>query len=121
MSLGARDDRRIPADFEEDPRYRVSVREARIVIAYWVVFTVVVTAIAWGLGGNRSADEITFVLGMPAWFFWSGVVASFVLSLVPMFLVPSMFKEVPLGVDPDAPPSVDGAEAAPDARPGERG
>ena len=61
MSVAARDNRRIPDDFEEDPRYRVSVREARIVIAYWVVFTVVVTAIAWGLGGNRSADEITFV------------------------------------------------------------
>jgi uncharacterized membrane protein YhdT len=121
MSVAARDNRRIPDDFEEDPRYRVSVREARIVIAYWVVFTIVVTAIAWGLGGNRSADEITFVLGMPAWFFWSAVVASFVLSLVPMFLVRSMFKEVPLGPDPDAPSPADGSERPSEAHHGERG
>ncbi len=121
MSVAARDNRRIPDDFEEDPRYRVSVREARIVIAYWVVFTVVVTAIAWGLGGNRSAGEITFVLGMPAWFFWSGVVASFVLSLVPMFLVRSMFTEVPLGEDAETPTSAGGPERTSDAHHGERG
>lgn len=121
MSVAARDNRRIPDDFEEDPRYRVSVREARIVIAYWVVFTVVLTAIAWGIGGNRSADEITFVLGMPAWFFWSAVVAGFVLSLVPMFLVRSMFTEVPLDVDPEAPASADGSERPSDAHHGERG
>lgn len=119
MSVAARDSR-IPHDFEEDPRYRVSVREARIVIAYWVLFTVVVTGIAWGLGGNRSADEITFVLGMPAWFFWSGVVASFVLALVPIFLVRSMFTDVPLGVGADA-LSEDGSEPELDAHHGERG
>jgi uncharacterized membrane protein YhdT len=121
MSVAARDNRRIPDDFEEDPRYRVSVREARIVIAYWVVFTVVVTAIAWGLGGNRSADEITFVLGLPAWFFWSAVVASFVLSLVPMVLVRSVFTEVPLDVDPEAPTSGPSPARPPDADHGKRG
>jgi uncharacterized membrane protein YhdT len=102
-SMGTRERRRLPDDFEEDPRYRVSVKEAWIVLAYWLVFTVVVTAVAWVLGGNRSADEITFVLGFPAWFFWSGIVASLALSIVPIFLVRSFFTDLPLAEDPDAP------------------
>ena len=100
-SMGTRERRRLPDDFEEDPRYRVSVKEAWIVLAYWLVFTVVVTGVAWVLGGNRSADEITFVLGFPAWFFWSGIVASLALSVVPIFLVRSFFSDVDLAEDPD--------------------
>jgi uncharacterized membrane protein YhdT len=95
MSVGIQP-RRLPDDFEEDPRYKVSVREAWIVVGYWLVFTVVVTAVAWLLGGNRTADEITFVLGFPAWFFWSGIVASVALSIVPLFLVRALFTDVSL-------------------------
>jgi uncharacterized membrane protein YhdT len=101
-SMGTRGRRRLPDDFEEDPRYRVSVKEAWIVLVYWLVFTVVVTGVAWGLGGNRSAEEITFVLGFPAWFFWSGIVACLALSVVPIFLVRSLFTDVNLAEDPDA-------------------
>jgi uncharacterized membrane protein YhdT len=99
--MGTRERRALPDDFEEDPRYRVSVKEAWIVLVYWLVFTVVVTAVAWVLGGNRPAEEITFVLGFPAWFFWSGIVASVALSVVPVFLVRAMFTDVPLDEDPD--------------------
>jgi uncharacterized membrane protein YhdT len=101
-SMGNRERRRLPDDFEEDPRYRVSVKEAWIVLVYWLVFTVVVTVVAWMLGGNRSVEEITFVLGFPAWFFWSGIVATLALSVVPIFLVRSLFTDVPLAEDADA-------------------
>lgn len=104
---------RLPDDFEEDPRYRVSVREAWIVVAYWVAFTVVLTAVAWGLGGGRSADEITFVLGFPTWFFWSAIVAAVALSIVPVFLVRGFFTEVSLAVDPGATPADDARRAEP--------
>lgn len=85
--------------FEEDPRYRVAQREMFIALAYWVAFTVVVTATAWLLGGGKKADELTFVLGFPAWFFWSVPVACFAFSGIAYFLVHRYFTDMPLSAD----------------------
>lgn len=89
----------IATDFEEDPRYRVANREALWGVSYWAAFTVVVSGIAWLLGGNRDADELDFVLGFPAWFFWSCLVATVVLSLVPIIIVRRYFRDLPLTAD----------------------
>lgn len=86
-------------DFEEDPRYAVANREALWGLSYWVLFTLVVSLTAWLLGGGRSADELTFVLGFPRWFFWSCLVATTALAVLPALLVRRFFTEVPLGAD----------------------
>ena len=88
-----------PDDFEEDPRYALANREALWGVGYWLVFTVVITAVAWLLGGDVDPKEMDFVLGFPAWFFWSCLVAAAVLSLVPIWIIRRHFTEVPLTAD----------------------
>lgn len=85
-----------PADFEEDPRYAVAVREMGIAVVYWAAFTTVVVATAWLLGGNKPAEELTFVLGFPTWFFYSVLASSLAFSVIPYFLVRFLFTDMPL-------------------------
>jgi uncharacterized membrane protein YhdT len=91
----------LPPDvqFEEDPRYAVANREALWGLGYWLVFTVVISAVAWALGGNRSASDLSFVLGFPAWFFWSCLVAATVLAVVPIVVIRRFFTDLPLTAD----------------------
>lgn len=83
-------------DFEEDPRYRVSQREAWLCFGYWAAYTACAVAVAWLLG-HRDASEIGFVLGFPDWFFWSaiGVTAVFAV-VVPYLMVRLAFTDVDL-------------------------
>ncbi|QFG68427.1 YhdT family protein [Ornithinimicrobium pratense] len=83
-------------DFEEDPRYRISQREALMCLTYWVVYTACSVTVAWLLG-NRDSSEIGFVLGFPDWFFWSaiGVTAVFA-TVVPYLMVRLAFTDVDL-------------------------
>lgn len=91
--------RPIDTDFEEDPRYAVANREALWGVGYWILFTVVISGIAWWLGGNRDAEDLDFVLGFPAWFFWSCLVATVVLALLPILIVRRYFTQMPLSAD----------------------
>lgn len=92
-------------DFEEDPRYRVSQREALVCLAYWVSFTALAVAVAW-IMGNRDASEIDFVLGFPDWFFWSAMGVTIVFAtIVPYLMVRLFFTDIdleprPRGEDP---------------------
>lgn len=83
-SVGRRETR---IDFEVDPRYATSNREARIALIYWAVYAVVIIAVSWILGSGKKPHELTFVFGYPAWFFWGVLVAGAVLCVVPYFLV----------------------------------
>lgn len=89
----------LDTDFEHDPRYAVANREALVGAAFWLTFTVLISAIAWVIGAHKKASELTFVLGFPAWFFWSCLVATILLSLVPAVLVRRYFTEMPLSAD----------------------
>lgn len=88
-------------DFEVDQRYAIANREALWGVGYWLLFTIVVSGIAWLLGGNRDAGDVGFVLGFPAWFFWSCLVATTLLSLLPIWIVRRHFTEVSLTADGD--------------------
>lgn len=89
-------------DFEHDPRYRVSLRETWICIAYWAAFTGIAIAIAWGLGSGVDGAEQDFVMGFPAWFFYSGIafvgVASFI---APYLMVRFLFRDISLEPEDD--------------------
>lgn len=86
-------------DFEEDPRYAVANREMWIGLGYWAAFTAVVTTTAWLIGGNVPADETTFILGFPAWFFASVLVACSIGCLIPIVLVRRVYTDLPLDAD----------------------
>lgn len=92
MTTRAPDD----TEFDEDPRYAVANREALWGVGYWALFTVVITAVAWLLGGNRKAGDLDFVLGFPAWFFWSCLVATAALALLPIWIVRRHFTDISL-------------------------
>jgi uncharacterized membrane protein YhdT len=83
-------------DFEHDPRYAISVREAWICVAYWALFTVAMVVIAWGIAGNRDPGETTYIAGFPEWFFWTGIVVVAVFCILPYFMIRFLFTEVDL-------------------------
>jgi uncharacterized membrane protein YhdT len=85
----------------EDPRYRVSDREALIAAAFFVAYIVVTIGTAWLLGGNQGIDEIGFVLGFPDWLFWSTLVLGAVFCVVPYFLIKRFFTDMSLDADGD--------------------
>lgn len=100
MSVSSRRPR-VADDFEHDLRYRVSLREAWICVAYWAVFTAVMVGIAWGVAGHRDPADTTYVLGFPEWFFWSGIVAVAVFCVIPAVMIRVLFTDVDLEPRPD--------------------
>lgn len=83
-------------DFEEDPRYRVSQREALMCLAYWVLYTACSVTVAWLLG-SRDFSDIGFVLGFPDWFFWSAIaVTAIFATIVPYLMVRLAFTDMDL-------------------------
>ena len=96
MSVSRRVD---PLPFEEDPRYEQANREAQWAVGYWLAFTAVVTGLAWWLGYEKPAEELSFIWGFPAWFFWSVLVTSLVFSIIPAWIIRRYFKDVPLTRD----------------------
>ncbi|KUK14332.1 MAG: YhdT family protein [Synergistetes bacterium] len=84
--------------FKEDPRYAQTRKEAIVVfvlllsnIVWWFVS-------AYGLG-SKPPQEYSYVMGFPAWFFWSCIASFVVFSLLVAILVPIFFKDIPL--DPE--------------------
>ncbi|ALX50175.1 YhdT family protein [Lentibacillus amyloliquefaciens] len=81
--------------FNEDWRFKVANREAivgcilaAINILWWFGF-------AYGLG-SKPPEEYTYVLGFPAWFFWSCIVGYVVMVVLVFIVVKFVLKEVPL-------------------------
>jgi len=90
------------ANFEHDPRYRISLREMWISVAYWVCFTAISMTLAWSLGHRDDGAEQPFVLGFPAWFFWSTLGFVFIASfIVPYLMVRFSFNNMSLEPDED--------------------
>ncbi len=53
----------------------------------------------YGLGSG-DPEEYTYVMGMPAWFFWSCVAGFVVFSIVTWIVVKAVFKDMPLDDEP---------------------
>jgi uncharacterized membrane protein YhdT len=83
----------------EDPRYRVSNREALIAASFFVVYIVATIGTAWLIGGDKGIEEIGFVFGFPDWLFWSTFVLGGVFCVVPYFLIKRFFTDMPLDAD----------------------
>jgi uncharacterized membrane protein YhdT len=83
----------------EDPRYRVSNREALIAAGFFLAYIVITIGTAWVIGGDQDIDEISFVFGFPDWLFWSTFVLGGVFCVVPYFLIKRFFTDMPLDAD----------------------
>jgi uncharacterized membrane protein YhdT len=91
--------------WSEDPRYRVSSRESVITAVYFASYIVLTIGSAWMIGGNKSIDEISLVLGFPDWLFWSTFALGGVFCLVPYFLIKYLFTDMSLEADGGLPDS----------------
>ena len=84
-----------PGEFREDPRYGQANREALLGLLlfaanflWWYLF-------AYGLGGGP-VSEYGYVLGFPAWFFWSCILGYVVFAVLTWMMVRFLFKDMPL-------------------------
>jgi uncharacterized membrane protein YhdT len=81
--------------FREDPRFRQAGREARFSLLLAGLYFLWWYGFAFGLGGGDVASY-RYVLGLPAWFFWSCVVGGPLFCLVLAVALPRVFREMPL-------------------------
>lgn len=94
--MGKKRAKGIEMDFEMDERYAVCTRELWLSLAFFVVNVLVVFALAYGLGYQKSVEQLSYVFGFPTWFFWGGIVATIISSVGAILLVRFGFKEIPI-------------------------
>jgi uncharacterized membrane protein YhdT len=88
----------------KDPRFKIANREAWIGIILVIINFVWWYGFAYGLGSGP-VEEYTYIMGLPAWFFFS-CVAGFILMVVLVALaIKFLFKEVPFEDDMEGPNS----------------
>ena len=76
-------------------RYKQANKEALITLGLYLFFFLWWTFFAFSLGSGDPADY-SYVLGLPAWFFYSCVLGYPVISLVLWVVLRLFFKDVPL-------------------------
>ena len=87
--------------FREDSRYRQANREALISLAMYVLFFAWWYVTAYGLGSG-DPGEYTYVMGLPAWFFYSCVVGYVGISILVWAVVRIFFSDVSIEDDATA-------------------
>ncbi len=79
----------------KDKRYRVANREAIIGVVLVLLNFGMWYGFAYGMGGGDPKDY-TYILGFPAWFFYSCIVTTITMLVLIAILLKFVFKEVPL-------------------------
>lgn len=79
----------------EDSRFKIAHREALIGIGIVIFNFIWWYGFAYGLG-SRDPDEYTYVLGLPAWFFYSCIVGFIVVLMLVAVVVKLWFVEISL-------------------------
>ncbi|MBP2080168.1 putative membrane protein YhdT [Oceanobacillus polygoni] len=80
---------------QDDYRYKIANKEALIGIGIVIINFIWWYGFAYGLGSKDPA-EYTYVLGLPAWFFYSCVLGFVVMVLLIWFVVNVFFTDIPL-------------------------
>ena len=82
-------------EFKEDPRFEQCNRETKVMLVLLILNIVWWYAFAYGLG-MRSPDDYSYVMGLPAWFFYSCVLGYVVFSMLAALAVRIFFRAIPL-------------------------
>ncbi|VVS95461.1 protein of unknown function duf997 [Desulfoluna spongiiphila] len=80
---------------QTDRRFIQANKEAAIAVALSLAYFIWWYATAYGFG-DRPVSEYAYVLGLPAWFFYSCVVGFLLFALLAALMVRFLFKEVSL-------------------------
>lgn len=78
----------------QDKRFKVAHREALIGVGLVIINFAIWYGFAYGLGSKDPA-EYTYVLGFPAWFFYSCVVGTIFMIALIWITMKVFFKDVP--------------------------
>ncbi len=79
----------------KDLRFRIAHREALIGVVLALINILWWYGFAYGLG-SKSPEEYTYILGFPAWFFWSCIVGFLVMVVLVILTVKFLLTDVPL-------------------------
>ncbi len=79
----------------EDKRYTQANKEAVISLILGVLFIVWWYLFAYGLG-DRPVEDYSYIMGLPAWLFYSSVLGFVVFSFAAWLVIEKFFKDIPL-------------------------
>ncbi|TFB24330.1 DUF997 family protein [Filobacillus milosensis] len=79
----------------KDRRFRIAHREALIGVVLAIFNFLWWYGFAYGLG-SKSPEEYTYILGFPAWFFWSCIIGFIVMVILVIIVVKFLLTDVPL-------------------------
>lgn len=82
-------------DYRDDPRFRIAHREALIGLGLAIINFIIWYGFAYGLG-SKNPNEYTYVLGFPAWFFYSCIVGFIVMVILLSLVVRFVFQDISL-------------------------
>lgn len=81
--------------FIEDPRYKVCEKEAWYGVILGAVNLVIWAVAGYGLGGGP-VEEYSYIMGFPAWFFYSCIANSLLAIVATAWIVKKKMTDMPL-------------------------
>ena len=78
----------------KDQRFRIANREALIGVGLVIINFAIWFGFAYGLG-STDPENYTYVLGFPAWFFYSTIAGTIFMIALVIFVLKRYFKDVP--------------------------
>lgn len=78
----------------KDQRFRIANREALIGVGLVIINFAIWFGFAYGLG-STDPENYTYVLGFPAWFFYSTMAGTIFMIALIIFVLKRYFKDVP--------------------------
>ncbi|GIN40433.1 sodium:pantothenate symporter [Bacillus obstructivus] len=77
-----------------DPRFKIAHKEAWIGVALAIIHFLWWYGFAYGIGSNK-VERYTYIIGLPAWFFYSCVLGFIIIVVLVFISVKLFFKDVP--------------------------
>lgn len=80
--------------FTEDSRFAQCNKEMYLTFGLFGVHILLVGGLSFLIGLNKPAESMSYIFGLPAWFFWGGIVGTIVFCILPYFMVKIFFKDM---------------------------
>jgi len=77
----------------QDKRFKIAQREALIGVVLVVINFAIWYGFAYGLG-SKNPSEYTYILGFPAWFFYSCIAGTIFMIVLIWIMMKVFFKDV---------------------------
>jgi uncharacterized membrane protein YhdT len=79
-------------------RFKIAHKEALIGVILVIINFIIWYGFAYGLG-SANVKDYTYVLGLPAWFFYSCILGSIIMIVLVIVTVKYIFQDIPFEVD----------------------